>query len=57
MTRIKQSQKIMTNQIRRSYKNDQSIISSLYNCVTWNYNHIVHIFTSENIDHVIISRQ
>ena len=27
----------MTNQIRRSYKNDQSIISWLYYCVSWNY--------------------
>ena len=27
-----------TNQIRRSYKNDQSIISRLYYCVPWNYN-------------------
>ena len=33
----------MTNQIRRSYKNDQSTISWLYYCVSWKYTQKVKV--------------
>ena len=35
MTHIYSHKKRTTNQIRRSHKNDQSIISWLYYCVSW----------------------
>ena len=38
VTRIYSHEIWTTNQIRRSYKNDQSINSWLYYCVSWNYN-------------------
>ena len=38
VTRIYSHEIWTTNQIRRSYTNDQSINSWLYYCVSWNYN-------------------